>query len=54
MWFSVRSKFLGSSLMAEDWTKHLSKQVRSTELGFVIYDIYWSTVTISKFPLKII
>ena len=39
MRFSVRSKFLGSSLMAEDWTKHLSKQVRSTELGFVIYDI---------------
>ena len=54
MWFSVRSKFLGSSLMAVDWTKHLSKQVRRTELRFVIYDINWSTVAISKFPLKII
>ena len=53
-WFFVCSKYLGTSLMAVDWTSHSSKQVRSTELGFVIYDINWSTVPMSKFPLKII
>ena len=40
--------------MAADWTKHSSKQIRSIELGFIIYDINWSTATTSKFRLKII
>ena len=32
-------KVLGKLIDAVDWTKNLSKQVLSTELGFVIYDI---------------
>ena len=39
MWFTARSKLLGSSVMAVDCTKRSSKQVCSTELGFLIDDI---------------
>ena len=53
MWFFMHSKFLGSSLMAVDWAKQSLKQVRCTKLGFVIYDINWSTINMSKFPIKI-
>ena len=43
-------KVLGKLIDAVDWTKNLSKQVLSTELGFVIYDIIGVQSPCLNFP----